>query len=705
VTGWGQSRFRFTLRAAIVTIIVAAACSRPAPPTPTPGVIDSPTPTLPVYVTAAPDPTAAPTCTATPSPVPPASPPRTPTAVPRFDPQPVEGYWIQTTTRDGLCSNAPRFVGYDRTNYRAYIAGSGGRACFFDWADLSEWRADGPSLARGFPSWVSFTVPRLSAINAGTDYRAHDGGYGLPSFAGRGGLCYLPVAGHSDELDWQCFSVADGLPFNDVRAYHRDDGIEWFMSSNTVVGRGMEPEDLVYSIPELVGARWAQGTAMHVPRADEPVAWVGTDGYGLLEIRPSSGEVTHHTSADGMPDDAIADIVSHDGIWVATERGIGYWDGRRWQAHTMEDGLPSDVVLGISPARLDHPAGGAQAGMWAATSAGPALLIDGASSWQSFPEFPSGARVTGVMENAFSTRRQGLIRFMQAPVVTGEIEALTTREGLPTNRIVALAESPDGVVVGTPYGAVEWDGQEVARITSSGVNDVTGTSVAANNGLWVLRGDSWERAVAERVTQVEEGNWYATGGQVSKLIGEVPSALTDADGEDLVGVRLLAASPEDGILVTVDDDSVDVYTTRTCSPACPVESYDLVAAGSEDVCGEINAASFAAGWLKFATDLGICAPLDGPLGVPLEADGMLSAYWPVEVRQVAYEPATGMVWVATNQGVFRAPAYEEGRSGRWAPIGGIPSSNVTAVLPLADGSAWIGTADSGLFHFTPEEDG
>ena len=60
----------------------------------------------------------------------------------------------------------------------------------------------------------------------------------------------------------------------------------------------------------------------------------------------------------------------------------------------------------------------------------------------------------------------------------------------------------------------------------------------------------------------------------------------------------------------------------------------------------------------------------------------------------------GTVWIATEQGVF-FQRDEQGWVYGWAYVSGLPERNTTAVLPLPDGSTWIGTAAHGLVRFVP----
>jgi ligand-binding sensor domain-containing protein len=62
------------------------------------------------------------------------------------------------------------------------------------------------------------------------------------------------------------------------------------------------------------------------------------------------------------------------------------------------------------------------------------------------------------------------------------------------------------------------------------------------------------------------------------------------------------------------------------------------------------------------------------------------------------DEATSTLWIATNQGAFyRQEMDMHGQN--WTYVAGLPSRDVTTVLPMPDGSVWLGTANAGLVYF------
>jgi hypothetical protein len=517
----------------------------------------------------------------------------------------------------------------------------------------------------------------------------------MPSFAGRGGQCILDPEGQ-----WQCFTTADGLPFDDIRAYGivQDSNVEWFMSAKGVASQGMSPQDQLYSIPELVGDEGARPTWLSVPYSQQDSVWVGTDGHGLLRIEPDKGRVTRYTRADGLPDDTVRDVQAHeDSAWVATAGGVGQWDGVRWRVYTTRDGLPSDDVRGVAFARSWMEG---FEGVWAATADGPALLVAGREDWQRFPDFPQGVEVNGVAGGVFSTRGQGLVRFMQAPVARGRTTTLTVDDGLPDDQITALAATANGLLVGTPRGAVEGDGRTWTLITGAAVNDANSGAIATEEGLWVWEGSVWEQVSDERATLVAEHGWYATPSQVCRWVDGASHCPTTFDGRALAGVQVLYTIPGWQKPVAIDPQGRGwTFDTQACSPGCLV-TPDPLSDLSE------NAAPRQVNDLVVMMDKWLCAADEGVYDAsysggcdPFAAFGDLAPAggWPLAVRRMSLEGTMGQVWIATAQGAFYADA-----EGRWTYVDGLVGQSLSAVLALPGGEAWFGTEDAGLIRFERE---
>ncbi len=226
-------------------------------------------------------------------------------------------------------------------------------------------------------------------------------------YATDAGVCWY------DGVDWRCQTPAEGYPYDNIRRIAHIETEPVLMLTDAIAY-----DEQTYRIPEIVGAGDARPTwiaASEEPERDpvsgqwrpNPEIWVGTNGYGVVLIQPEKEAITRHTTVDGLPADVVRDIDIGADIWVATNNGVGRWDGQQWTAYTTADGLPSNDIRGVAAY---------QDTVWAST-AGGAAYFDG-QSWQAFTHengLPKGD-LNGVKFGAggiwFSTRGSGLLVFV-----------------------------------------------------------------------------------------------------------------------------------------------------------------------------------------------------------------------------------------------------------------------------------------------------
>lgn len=70
------------------------------------------------------------------------------------------------------------------------------------------------------------------------------------------------------------------------------------------------------------------------------------------------------------------------------------------------------------------------------------------------------------------------------------------------------------------------------------------------------------------------------------------------------------------------------------------------------------------------------------------------------VRAVSLEGR--IVWLATDQGAYYTDPGS--RPYGWSYVPDLPDRDLSVILPLPDGSAWIGTMSAGLIHFEPAKE-
>ncbi|MBT3606073.1 MAG: hypothetical protein HN521_23640, partial [Candidatus Latescibacteria bacterium] len=159
-----------------------------------------------------------------------------------------------------------------------------------------------------------------------------------------------------DGLLWETYTVADGLPSDDVLAVQVGaDGVVWF---GTVAGVCRFDPTKQFGTPiGLPNKAWkAYGEMEGMPgeRVSDLVfgldgrLWAATDG-GAAYLDVGANEWMVYTTADGLADDEVNGLaVDADGaIWFATERGASRYDGVSWQSYRRGDGLQGTSVTSV----------------------------------------------------------------------------------------------------------------------------------------------------------------------------------------------------------------------------------------------------------------------------------------------------------------------------------------------------------------------
>jgi CheY-like chemotaxis protein/signal transduction histidine kinase/sugar lactone lactonase YvrE len=245
------------------------------------------------------------------------------------------------------------------------------------------------------------------------------------------------------------------------------------------------------------------------------------------------------------------------GLWIGTERGLNHYKEEKIQVFSKDDGLPSNVILGLA---LDH-----EGALWVATTGG---LVRRTSS--GFYRLPAQTEselgdVRCFLEdregNLWAGSADGLSRVKQFSVAR-----VGKEQGLPLDATTAVALAQDGVRwVGT------WGGG-LARMSPTGVEvfsrkdgllDEAISIIAAENSdsVWIgygtpgvsrmeggrVRNFAEEQGVGSRVTSIAVGKhgtvWVVTdAGELKRLTegkfvavpvegaGLLTTAKTDADG-------------------------------------------------------------------------------------------------------------------------------------------------------------------------------
>jgi ligand-binding sensor domain-containing protein len=411
------------------------------------------------------------------------------------------------------------------------------------------------------------------------------------------------------------------------------------------------------------------------PTPDGAELWCATRGGVVMFDTDMSVFGRKYMTAEGLPDSNVQGLVAEAPgvVWFYTEGGgVARFDGGKCKAYDTRDGLGSDHVSSGF-----HGPDGAMYFAHYDPAGGYSVFSD--QSWRSF----EGKRIGDLEAVAGrSIGTSGLYSTVIHRDARGDLWLGTygaglahrqgqlwltysTEEGLPSNRILALAEGRGGTIVcATTEGLAEWRRAEKRWIPIEGApKEVAEGPVYAlgfddRNRLWCgVEHAVWRRDKGGRWTRLPaEGG--LDGGPVRTIVfdGDVvwlgldrAGGLWRYDGAEFK--RFVSPSPISG------DDVVAI------APGPGGVVWFGTAHGGLDVyAGD--------GWRHF-----------GPPDFPTP-----------NIRDLAYDGAA--VLAATDAGLGR---YE---NNEWKFFGReIPDQNVRVLLKASDRALWIGTAFAGAGRY------
>jgi len=263
--------------------------------------------------------------------------------------------------------------------------------------------------------------------------------------------------------------------------------------------------------------------------------WIGTFGGGLA--RYQNGRVEAHARAaerfnvDGRINDlAVTGRGRTQRLWIATDRGLFFHDGRRFTP-VEDDAAPGRVHV----TSLDVDRDGT---LWVTSSRMLSRYENGRwRAWSGDPTFPV------VHLHAVATDRHGRVwvgslhGLYQFDEATGTFTRHTTATGaLPVDWVTAVQPWGDGVVIGTYHGGLSWsDGQsfDVERVSRGGL---PAGWVNPHAMRWI--GNQLFVGTLERGLLVgRRGAWTQLGTADGLPSADVTDVIPDGDGAAWVATR------------------------------------------------------------------------------------------------------------------------------------------------------------------------
>ncbi len=467
-------------------------------------------------------------------------------------------------------------------------------------------------------------------------------------------------------------------------------------------------------------------------------AWALDPGKTLLQFPHRAWEVE-----DGLPQNSILSLAqtSEGYLWAGTWEGLVRFDGVRF---TTFDEANTPALLDNSVRRLEVDRDGT---LWIATSRGLSGLRHGA--FFAVPP-PEGAPLRNLVDLMaardgslwIATYRQGLFQR------TGErFRNWTTREGLATDSVLALAEdSQGGIWVGTTGGLQRWDGSAwTAPLPFEGKGTIAVRSLEVD-----AQGTLWVGTDGGEVYQLEQGRLRPVP-EASLPGAPITTLLVDRDGALWVGsqgrgplrlargqhsgpdaAHVLAGSAvfalfedaEGNLWMGTDGRGLHRLKDAPFTPYGTPEglAHEIVLAIHEAKDGSVWLATMGGGisrWHQgqvstWTTRDGllqdrvtsIAEASDGSLwfgtwnGVSRWHEGHIRSFSaehgvPPGLVRALHEDARGTLWVGTAQGLIRwnGEGFE-----RFTPSGGLPGQTITLVTGSVAGGLWVGTGGGGLAH-------
>ena len=225
--------------------------------------------------------------------------------------------------------------------------------------------------------------------------------------------------------------------------------------------------------------------------------WVGTSGGGLDAVRLSGGKlsaVRSYSAKDGLLSDVILSLAParNGDLWVGTPDGLNRIRGGSIASFTSADGLPDDFIRSLLA--------DADGSLWIGTRRGLTHWApgSGAAGMETFTRANGlgsdlvGAMVRDTHGDLWVATLAGLSRLHG-----GKIANYTTANGLSSNVVTALLSREDGtLLIGTQdKGWNFWNGQRFAAPTMDRVSPASIHAILEDGGghLWFATDDGIAR--------------------------------------------------------------------------------------------------------------------------------------------------------------------------------------------------------------------
>ncbi len=410
----------------------------------------------------------------------------------------------------------------------------------------------------------------------------------------------------------------------------------------------------------------AQGTNSVVPvtalcEDNAGGLWIGSQDAGLYLWR--NGQARHFGRREGLIDLSITSLtLDKDGhIWLGSHAGAASYDGARFSAYTVVDGLPSNLVSSVQAA----PSGT----VWITTLGGISRFINHHLGRFRFPEGDQ----EGDQEflQVYEDRRGNLWAFRGTYLINlaeGRRINYFPGEKSAKTRIWSLCEGSGGRlwIGASGRGVFCFDGTKFQPVT-------------LNEGRW----PNDVRTICED----HEGNLWLGISDIGlvQLRPQSFALLTETQGLPPDPVTCVTTDLSGRLYVGMDSRGIYAYRGDHFAP---IDAGDAFLQQAHINC--------------------LCATPDGSLWAGTTGIGL---YQINDGHSVAYTTADGLgddgvpalcagernsVWSGTRFGAVQQ--FVDGHFITYTQADGLPGAPITAMLSASRGGVWIGTSNGVLIH-------
>ncbi len=387
--------------------------------------------------------------------------------------------------------------------------------------------------------------------------------------------------------------------------------------------------------------------------------WLGTRGGGINHW--SGDRFSQLRQRDGLAHDVVNALAEdrEGALWAGTDAGLSHYAGGRFTSFTTAQGLPHEKITALAVGKNGR--------IWVGTAKGLARNQDGsASAFEAIPELGEWG-IRSLYEDAeqalwVGTDGGGIFR-----IANGQVQQLSTKQGLAGDNIGAIFEDAEGSV---------WLGSDTGGLTR--LRNGSFATFSAPEGL---SNDNARSVLAARDGSV----WVGSFGGLSQLKDGRFRNFSKADGLAAEVVLSLAETADGSLWAgTLGGGLSRMQAGR-------FRSYSKAQGLSHEIVLSLLASR--AGGLWIGTRAG---------GLNYWADDKIQSFGPEQglthqdIRAL-HEAADGSLWIGTlGGGLFH---YRNGEFLPFTSKQGLSSDKIFSLHGGSDGSLWIGTFGGGLIRY------